>query len=209
LKRLHGFRGAATPQAGRRLNLVTLTAEKNSLRILMRRRRRAAAKSAPDAALSAAKHLPIERFASRTVVASYYPMGAEMDPGPLVQRLAGLGAVLAWPVAIERDAPLIFRRGGNFGDFLPDAFGVAGPPPGAIECVPDLVIAPVLAFDGTGRRLGQGAGSYDRTLQALRACGSVFVLGIAYACQEVTELPADAHDQPLDAILTETGYKEF
>jgi 5-formyltetrahydrofolate cyclo-ligase len=70
------------------------------------------------------------------------------------------------------------------------------------------VIAPVLAFDRAGQRLGQGAGHYDRTLANLRALRPVFVLGLAYAGQEVEALPAEPHDERLDAILTETAYIE-
>jgi 5-formyltetrahydrofolate cyclo-ligase len=73
---------------------------------------------------------------------------------------------------------------------------------------PDLVIAPLLAFDRKGGRLGQGAGHYDRTLANLRALKPVFVLGLGYAGQEVAEIPLEAHDQRLDAILTETEYIE-
>ena len=65
-----------------------------------------------------------------------------------------------------------------------------------------------MAFDRTGGRLGQGAGHYDRTLENLRRGGRVFVLGLAYAGQEVAKAPAEPHDQRLDAILTETGYIE-
>ena len=65
-----------------------------------------------------------------------------------------------------------------------------------------------MAFDRTGARLGQGAGHYDRTLENLRKGGRVFVLGLAFAEQEVARIPAEPHDQRLDAILTETGYIE-
>jgi 5-formyltetrahydrofolate cyclo-ligase len=68
---------------------------------------------------------------------------------------------------------------------------------------------PLLAFDAHGGRLGQGGGYYDRTIAQLRAGGPVFVLGLAYAGQEVERLPAETHDQPLDAVLTETGLRLF
>jgi len=190
------------------LDLVSFTAEKNMLRVQMRRHRRALADAAPEAAEQAARHLPIERFKPFGVVAGYHPIGAELDPRPLMRRLAALGAVVTLPVAVQRDAPLVFRLAGGPRDFVLDAFGIAGPPPSATEHVPNLVIAPVLAFDRAGGRLGQGAGSYDRTLQALRAAGAVFVLGLAYRGQEVDGVPGDVHDQRLDAILTENGYRE-
>ena len=63
-----------------------------------------------------------------------------------------------------------------------------------------------LAFDRTGARLGQGGGHYDRTIAGLRARGPVLVIGVAYAGQEVGEIPTELHDERLDGILTETGY---
>jgi 5-formyltetrahydrofolate cyclo-ligase len=74
---------------------------------------------------------------------------------------------------------------------------------------PELVVAPLLAFDRHGGRLGQGGGHYDRTLANLRAKGRVFILGLAYAGQEVDAIPIEPHDQRLDAVLTEAGYREL
>ena len=72
--------------------------------------------------------------------------------------------------------------------------------------MPDIVFTPALAFDRRGGRLGQGGGYYDRTIAALRAVRPVLVIGLAYAAQELPEIPMDEHDQRLDAILTETGF---
>ena len=90
-----------------------------------------------------------------------------------------------------------------------DVFGVASPRPDAPALHPDLVIVPVLGFDRRGGRIGQGGGTYDRTLANLRGRGPVFALGLAYAGQEVDEIPQEAHDQRLDAVLTESDYFQF
>lgn len=67
----------------------------------------------------------------------------------------------------------------------------------------DLLIMPLLAFDRYGSRLGMGGGFYDRTLwkkpQAYR-------LGLAYAFQQIRQLDRQPWDQPLDAILTPSGF---
>ena len=62
---------------------------------------------------------------------------------------------------------------------------------------------PLLAFDRRGHRLGYGAGYYDLTIASLRAQGSVLAVGIAFAAQEVVQVPATARDQRLDLVLTE------
>jgi 5-formyltetrahydrofolate cyclo-ligase len=125
-----------------------------------------------------------------------------------LQRLAAAGARLALPAALDRGSPLAFRAYAEGDPLAPDAFEIPSPLAGVEELRPDLVITPLLAFDRTGARMGQGAGHYDRTLAALRATGPVFVLGLAYAGQEVAELPSEPHDQSLNAILTERAYIE-
>lgn len=173
----------------------------------MRALRRRLAHEVPEAAERAAAHLPLSRLPPIGVVGAYHALGAELDPSPVVAKLLAAGAQLALPSATH-DAPLVFRAWREGESLVPDAFGIPCPPPSAPELAPDLVIAPLVAFDRRGGRLGQGGGHYDRTLANLRARGPVFVLGLAYAGQEVDRIPAEPHDQRLDAILTETGYTE-
>ena len=181
---------------------------KAELRATMRCRRLALARKDARAAEAAALNFPTERLASFRTVSGYLPLGAEINPAPLLARFADSGAIIALPVAIARASPLVFRLHDPNEPLVPDAFGILAPPASATAVAPDLIITPVLAFDRHGGRLGQGAGCYDRTLAALRATGSVFVLGLAYAGQEIEVAPFEAHDQRLDAILTEEGYIE-
>lgn len=186
-----------------------LTASKIALRASMRRKRRGLDAAHPHAAASAADLFPEKRLKAFAVVAGYHPIGSELSCAPLLARLRAGGATIALPVAVDPAAPLIFRSADGAGEFVADALGIASPPPTARRLMPDLVIVPVLAFDLTGARLGQGLGCYDRTLQALRMAGPVFALGLAYAGQAVERVPVTADDQRLDAVLTETGYIEF
>jgi 5-formyltetrahydrofolate cyclo-ligase len=175
----------------------------------MRVRRTALARERPDAGARVAARLPAERLIGVRVVGGYRPHGSEVDPLPLMRRFAVAGAVLALPVVVAVDAPLVFRTWREGDPLEPDAFGIPAPSAKAAEVRPDVIIAPVLAFDARGGRLGQGAGCFDRTLADRRASGGVFAIGLAFAGQEVAACPLEAHDQPLDAILTETGYKAF
>lgn len=71
----------------------------------------------------------------------------------------------------------------------------------------DLVILPLVAFDKNGYRLGTGGGYYDYTFAFLQhqIDQKPFLMGVAYAVQESTILPADSWDIRLNAILTEKG----
>src|SRR5262249_20104673 len=65
----------------------------------------------------------------------------------------------------------------------------------------DLAVVPGVAFDRDGRRLGHGMGYYDRLLTELRADASLVAL--AFECQMFPGVPTDAHDVPMDKIITE------
>jgi 5-formyltetrahydrofolate cyclo-ligase len=166
----------------------------------MRVARRRLAAEAPDAALRLAGHLP-DMLPAAKVYGLYHPIGSEIDPREI--RLPG---DVALPVAAARNAALVFRRYVPGDPLVADAFGILSPTPAAPELAPDIVFTPVLAFDRRGGRLGQGAGCYDRTIAGLRASKPVLVVGVAYAGQELPEVPMEPHDERLDAILTETEF---
>jgi 5-formyltetrahydrofolate cyclo-ligase len=179
---------------------------KSDLRVLMRAYRRDLSVLMPSAAEEAAEQLPLDDLPPFDVVAGYHALGSELNPWPALRRLAAHGARIVLPVAVEEGAPLLFRAWDSGQPLKPDAARVPSPTETAQTLTPQLVLAPLLAFDAEGYRLGQGGGYYDRTLAALRAQGAVFVIGLAYAGQQVDQVPRHPHDQPLDAIVTETGY---
>ena len=177
----------------------------------MRALRRLLAEGTPDAAERAARRLPLSRFSRFRIVAAYRPQGSELDPLPVLEAILGFDpgfATPVLPVALDKTSPLSFRHWNPQDRLVPDAFGIPSPPASAPLLVPNLVIAPMLAFDRKGGRLGQGAGHYDRTLANLRKVRPVFMLGLAFAGQELDAIPQERHDQRLDAILTETEYIE-
>lgn len=186
-----------------------LISDKTEMRRRMAERRAALHAADPMAPLVLAARLP--RPGPVGIAAAYWPMRSEIDPRPLMGRLARAGWRLGLPVTPARSvaAPLVFRAW-RPGDGLADhAFGMQEPHPHAEIVRPDLVLVPLLAFDGRGHRLGYGAGHYDRTLAALRATGAVRAIGLAFEGQRVEAVPVGPHDQPLDAILTERAFREF
>jgi 5-formyltetrahydrofolate cyclo-ligase len=175
----------------------------------MAKRRAALAAGAPDAGERAAALLPGSLLEGVTAASLYLPMRSEIDPGPLAWRLWAAGVRVLLPAVTQHGAPLEFREFGPGDPLTPDAAGLPAPPPGVAVLDPDLLFVPLLAFDAAGARLGWGGGYYDRTLAALRARRRPVAIGLAFAGQQVEAAPSEAHDQKLDAILTEIGYREF
>ena len=139
-----------------------------------------------------------------TIVAGYSPIRSECDPVPLMRSLAGKGAQLALPVIDGKDKPLSFSEWRQGGHLVAGPFGILQPRADAVSVDPDIILVPLAAFDRKLRRIGYGAGYYDRTLSALRQQRRVVVaVGIAFAAQEVAGIPADEHDEGLDLVLTE------
>jgi len=138
-------------------------------------------------------------------LSGYMAMRTEIDPLPAMAAHPGPVAV---PIIMAKATPLKFREWSPGCAMVPGEFGAFIPAEGAwIE--PEVLIVPLLAFDARGYRLGYGGGFYDRTLQMLRSKRPTLAIGFAFAAQEVAEVPIDATDQKLDAIVTETGVTWF
>lgn len=177
---------------------------KNRARDAAGRARSAAFAADPSAGARLAEHFPDDVWPSvGAVVAGYRAIRDELNPEPLMETFALEQARLALPCVTGPDQPLVFRAWSPGDPLVRGAFGVEEPEPDAPELTPDLVLAPLLAFDEAGRRLGYGAGFYDRTLAALRANRTVASVGLAYEAQKLKRVPTGGHDAPLDWILTE------
>jgi 5-formyltetrahydrofolate cyclo-ligase len=136
-------------------------------------------------------------------VSGFSALKSEINPVPLMRKLADAGARLALPVVAGRGKPLVMR-GWAFGEPLEaGVWGIRQPKADAPEVDPDILIVPLAAFDRAGNRIGYGAGYYDMTINRLRAIKPVLAIGIAYAAQEVPAVPFTARDARLDLVLTE------
>lgn len=138
-------------------------------------------------------------------IAGYWPIRSEIDPRPLMHHLAAVGHILALPAVATDGVTLQFRRYTPGMALEPASFGLSVPPEAAGLVDPDVLLVPLAGFDRTGHRLGYGAGHYDRALAQLISVRPRFTIGLAFAAQAVDAVPAEPHDRPLDAILTEAG----
>lgn len=186
--------------------MSTPTKKKETLRTELRNRRRELFKSADPKTFKALadnffRALP--SLFNPSTVAGYYPLGSEINPLPLLEALEQVGTQVALPVVVKENAPLEFRFFKK-GDKLKEGLeGAMEPLKTAKTTNPDIVLVPLLGFDETGNRIGQGKGYYDRTLGALRKERAVLAIGLAFEGQREKALPFEAHDQDLDAVITE------
>src|SRR5690349_22825286 len=142
-------------------------------------------------------------IASGMIVSGFMPLKSEINPLPLMRKLADAGARLALPVVAGRGQPLIMRSWQWGEPLVPGVWGIREPPPTAPELQPDILLVPLLAFDRNGHRLGYGACYYDLTIAQLRAKKPIAAVGIAFAAQEIESVPRTAFDARLDLVLTE------
>ncbi len=154
---------------------------------------------------------------------AYVPTRSEIDPILLLIAAIELKWTVAVPnctnrghlpqiQALPEDAFALGSKGAgdsapswNLAAFKEDAWGMLAP----IANVPvraasiSVALVPGLAFDNQGHRLGRGAGIYDRLLASLPA--GVFRIGCVEANRMVPELPREAHDVPMNAVVTPEG----
>ena len=148
---------------------------------------------------------PVAR--ARTLL-GFASFGTEVQLDPLLRDAIdrGVGVFLPW---IDRWSPpdLQMSRVTDLErDLVPNRMGIREPDPGwrrpgRVDRL-DVVVAPGVAFDPAGTRVGYGAGFYDRLLTRLRP--ETPVIAVAFDVQIVDVLPRLDHDMPVDAIVTQT-----
>jgi 5-formyltetrahydrofolate cyclo-ligase len=136
-------------------------------------------------------------------VALFSSFGSEIDTAPIIERAHAEGRRVLLPYLDEGVMEVSEHRPGD--DLVPSSYGPAEPSrrdpvdPGEV----DAAVIPGLAFDRRGRRLGYGAGFYDRWLRRLRPNASR--IGIGFSFQIVDRVPAGGSDERVDVVVTDEG----
>ena len=149
------------------------------------------------------------RIEPGAIVSGFWPMRSEVDVRPMMFALRENGARLCLPAILDKTT-MVFReliRGATLVDM---GFGTAGPGEEAETLDPSIMLVPLAAFDARGHRIGYGAGYYDRAIELLTRNGHApRLVGVAFDCQEVPEVPDEPHDVVIPEILTEGGLRRF
>lgn len=155
--------------------------------------------------------LGLPEMAGARSVATYVSVGSEPGTGPLLEALSERGIEVLLPVLLPHDDLDWAPYSGPDG-LVPAARGMLEPVtepigPSSVTTV-DAVLAPGLAVDRRGIRLGRGAGSFDRSLA--RIGRRVFTCVLLHD-GEVLDMPVprEAHDVPVSAAATPSGIHRF
>ncbi len=136
----------------------------------------------------------------------------ELSTVPLLARLVTTGKRVALPV-VGKGGSMSLYRYRRHAPLVPNRFGIPEPAPGAPYVAPlsvDVLLVPLVAFDGYGVRLGMGAGYYDRFLGRLPPSMRPRLVGLAHEVQRSLDpLPFADWDVPLDGVITERGWQSF
>jgi len=140
------------------------------------------------------------------VYAAYLPIRSELSPIALVGELVAADMTTVMPITPEPENPLSFHQWAPGMPLAEGPYGTKQPPSSNPKIDPDVILAPMLAFDAACRRLGYGGGFYDRTIADLISKGrDVRVIGVAFSGQMVAAVPTGPYDMALDAVLTPEG----
>ena len=138
-----------------------------------------------------------------------WPVNKEPDVRSALEVWRGAGhpafAALL-PVVLATDAPLVFRHWHPDTALVTDRYGIPSPAEGDF-LQPQALLIPLLVFDAAGFRLGYGGGYFDRTLA--QAGSRPLAIGIGFELCRVDTVYPEAHDERLDAVVTEAGITRF
>ncbi len=148
----------------------------------------------------------LKKIPQGSSVCAFFPLKTEVDIQLLLHELIARGDAVYLPVYAGKDKRMIYRRAKNLDDLPPGEFTIPEPPADAEELTKqriDIVLVPGRAFDRTGNRLGRGSGGYDQWIEQYKKLHpETRFWGIALQCQMVHDVPVEAHDSVMDAVVT-------
>jgi 5-formyltetrahydrofolate cyclo-ligase len=195
--------------------MTSTATSKASLRRRFRALRRGLSKAERDLhATAISQHLIRSNLLLRCKrVGVFMAADCEPDTLPIIGRLWAMNKRVGLPVIRDVGETLEFFSFEPGMNLVSGRFDIPVPPDEA-AWLPllslDLILAPLVAFDDHGTRLGMGGGYYDRTLGPVNAALRPGLIGLAHDVQRSAEpLPRTANDVPLHAVITESGLHTF
>ena len=197
--------GAMKAEGGKAVDESSVREEKHLLRQSIARKRAALSAAYQRAASNqiAEAFLRSSFYQSAKSLFVYIGVAGEPDTKRIIEQ--------AWADGKNVFVPLCHGKGmmdavaiQSWNDLVPGRLGIPEPKENKASLSPalDLAVVPCVCASRDGRRLGHGAGYYDRFFSAhpmktVCLCFEQLITG---------DIPIDSLDQPMDAVLTEAGW---
>ncbi|MFT3929479.1 MAG: 5-formyltetrahydrofolate cyclo-ligase [Spongiibacteraceae bacterium] len=184
--------------------------QKRELRRALRARRRALPRwRQRSAARRMARLMSRQHWYQRArSLAVYLANDAEIDPSLFIFKAFAEGKRLLLPRLRGKQLEFVHYRPRD-SSLRRNRFNIPEPVGRAVPLRNiDVICMPLVGFDRQGRRLGMGGGFYDRTLAVERSGVKrrPRLIGLAYACQEVAQLPHEQWDVRMSGVVTESEW---
>ena len=175
------------------------------------RRRQAHSRYSSGSGVRGAEHFMASiPLAPGAIVGGYWPIREEFDVMPLLRRLIAMGYKCALPFIDQDRQELIFREWCLGTETIKGCYNIPEPVNTCARLLPNILLAPLLAYDLEGFRLGYGGGYYDKAIRSLRRSNKLIIsIGAAFSDQRVDHVPHNSMDEKLDWIVTERGAMRF
>ena len=134
-------------------------------------------------------------------VGGYYPSNYEIDDLDILDLLEKNFFKVSLPI-IKKDNQMNFFKWSNNDPLKINKFGIPEPVSFRIF-YPDILLVPLVAYDGNLNRLGYGGGFYDRYIEKTEKVKKVIKIGLAFSFQKILSIPINKYDKKLDFIITE------
>ena len=134
-------------------------------------------------------------------VGGYYPSNYEIDDLELLVLLKKKNFKVSLPI-IKKNNQMNFYNWSINDPLKINKFGIPEPL-GSKIIYPDILLVPLVAYDGHLNRLGYGGGYYDRYIEKLEKIKKVIKIGLAFSFQKISSIPINQYDKRLDFIFTE------
>jgi 5-formyltetrahydrofolate cyclo-ligase len=134
-------------------------------------------------------------------IGGYYPYNYEIDDLEILNLLEKKQFNISLPIINKNNQMNFFKWSNNY-PLKINKFGIPEPVSSRIF-YPDILLVPLVGYDGNLNRLGYGGGFYDRYIEKIEKIKSIIKIGIAFSFQKITSVPTNDYDKKLDFIITE------
>ena len=134
-------------------------------------------------------------------IGGYYPCNYEIDDLETLDLLDKKQFNISLPI-IEKNNQMNFFKWSKNDPLKINKFGIPEPVSSKIF-YPDILLVPLVSYDGNFNRLGYGGGFYDRYIEKIKKIKKVIKIGLAFSFQKVKFIPINQYDKRLDFMITE------